>query len=175
LNAARCLFAFGAKSDEVRVYPGADVPLLLPAKHDPEIHGVDGLGGVEGLPALDDPRVLAFFENDDDGKRSRALDGMSKAIRKTWLGGSGRKVTVVASGPMTNIALFVSVYPDLLEAVEEIVFMGGGVGVGNRSAVAEFNILCDREFTSTSMCLPSSCKMQYIQSLSHKPMPLRSF
>jgi uridine nucleosidase len=46
---------------------------------------------------------------------------------------------------MTNIALFVNAYSDLLTAVEEFVFMGGGVGMGNRSAVAEYNILCDRE------------------------------
>jgi uridine nucleosidase len=106
---------------------------------------VDGLGGVEGLPDLDDHRVLAFFEEDSDGNRVRALDGMSRNIRKTWAKGAGHKVTVVSSGPMTNIALFVSVYPDLVEAIEEIVFMGGGVGVGNRSAVAEYNILCDRK------------------------------
>jgi uridine nucleosidase len=37
---------------------------------------------------------------------------------------------------MTNIALFVSVYPDLLGAIDEFIFMGGGVGVGNRSSVA---------------------------------------
>jgi uridine nucleosidase len=37
---------------------------------------------------------------------------------------------------MTNIALFVSVHPELMEAVEQFVFMGGGVGLGNRSAVA---------------------------------------
>jgi uridine nucleosidase len=37
---------------------------------------------------------------------------------------------------MTNIALFVSVYPELVEAVEQFVFMGGGIGLGNRSAVA---------------------------------------
>jgi uridine nucleosidase len=46
---------------------------------------------------------------------------------------------------MTNIALFLSAYPDLLIGIRELVFMGGGVGVGNRSAVAEYNILCDRE------------------------------
>jgi uridine nucleosidase len=46
---------------------------------------------------------------------------------------------------MTNIALFASVYPELLNAVEEFVFMGGAVGMGNRSAVAEYNIMCDRK------------------------------
>ena len=91
----------------------------------------------------------------DHGAPVRALEGMAAAISKTWDGGKGSKVFVVSSGPMTNVALFVSVYPELLEAVggsvifvrrllvsedmfhpEEFVFMGGGVGVGNRSASA---------------------------------------
>ncbi|KAF5333546.1 hypothetical protein D9611_002721 [Ephemerocybe angulata] len=154
LNAARCLFAFGSKPEDVRVFPGADQPLLFEAKHDPEIHGVDGLGGVEGLPALDDPRVLAFFEEDADGKRVRALEGMSRIIKQAWAKGTGHKVTVVSSGPMTNIALFFSVYPDFIEAVEEIVFMGGGVGVGNRSSVAEYNILCDPHSSQIVLNVP---------------------
>ena len=144
INAARCLLAFGGPTD-VRVYPGATEPLLLPAKHDPEIHGVDGLGGVEGLPASDSPEVRALFATHADGTRVRALEGMSTAIRAMWKGGAGSQVTVISTGPMTNIAHFVSVYADLLPAVEEFVFMGGGVGMGNRSAVAEFNILCDRK------------------------------
>lgn len=76
----------------------------------------------------------------------RALEGMVNEIRKTWKGGKGDKVTVISSGPLTNIALFISVYPDLIEqgAIDEFVFMGGGVGLGNRSAVAEYNILTDR-------------------------------
>jgi len=118
---------------------------LLPAKHDPEIHGEDGLGGVEGLPSSENPEVLALFATHQDGSRVHALDGMSQYIKSTWKNGAGSQVTVISSGPMTNIALFVSVYPDLLPAVEEFVFMGGGVGVGNRSAVAEYNILCDRK------------------------------
>jgi len=145
VNAARCLLAFGAQP-HVRVYPGASKPLLLPAKPDPEIHGDDGLGGVEGLPSADSAEVLALLAIDEDGSTVRALEGMAKSIKGTWNKGVGQKVTVISSGPMTNIALFVSVYPDLLDAVEEFVFMGGGVGMGNRSAVAEYNILCDREF-----------------------------
>jgi uridine nucleosidase len=45
---------------------------------------------------------------------------------------------------MTNLAVLLTVHPNLIECIEEIVFMGGGVGIGNRSAVAEYNILCDR-------------------------------
>jgi uridine nucleosidase len=132
-NAARCLVAFGASCD-IYVYPGATKPLLRPTRHDPEIHGVDGLGGVEGLPDANDPRVQARFTSGDDGRPIRALDGMARALRDAR--GRGHKVAVVSCGPMTNVALFVSVYPELLDAVEQFVFMGGGVGLGNRSAVA---------------------------------------
>ncbi|KAJ7734006.1 Inosine/uridine-preferring nucleoside hydrolase domain-containing protein [Mycena maculata] len=144
-NAARCLHAFGASSryPDIRVYPGATKPLLRPAKHDPEIHGADGLGGVEGLPDPESPEVVRWFAKDGDGAHIRALDGMALAVRRTWDGGNGSKVSIISSGPMTNVALFVAVYPHLLEAVEEFVFMGGAVGLGNRSAVAEYNILCD--------------------------------
>ena len=148
VNAARCLLAFGAQP-HVRVYPGAPKPLLLPAKPDPEIHGDDGLGGVEGLPPVDSAEVLALFATNEDGSTVRALEGMANSVKEMWNKGAGHKVTIISSGPMTNIALFVSVYPDLLDAVEEFVFMGGGVGIGNRSAVAEYNILCDRKFFAT--------------------------
>lgn len=133
---------------------------MLEAKHDPEIHGEDGLGGVEGLPAPDDPGVIAFFETDEDGGHVRALDGMVRAIKQTWRKGDGHKVTVISSGPMTNIALFVSVYSDLLDAVEEFVFMGGAVGLGNRSSVAEYNILCDPH--SAQIVLNASVKKTMI-------------
>ncbi|GLB34085.1 putative inosine-uridine preferring nucleoside hydrolase [Lyophyllum shimeji] len=152
-NAARCLLAFGAPP-EVRVYRGANKPLLVPARHDAEIHGPDGLAGVEGLPEPDDPDVLSWFATDADGAPIRALEGMAKAIRETWDKGAGHRVTVVSTGPMTNIALFVAAYADLLEAVEEFVFMGGGVGMGNRSAVAEFNILCDPHATQIVLDAP---------------------
>ncbi|ESK95141.1 cytidine uridine-specific hydrolase [Moniliophthora roreri MCA 2997] len=142
INAARCLLAFGAK-EHIRVYSGASKPLIRPTKHDPEIHGPDGLGGVEGLPGSSDPAVLAWIAKDVNGKPTRAIEGMAHHIKESWKAGSGKKVTIISCGPMTNIALFVSVYPDLIDAVEEFVFMGGGVGLGNRSAVAEFNILCD--------------------------------
>ncbi|KAI0920958.1 hypothetical protein AcV5_001296 [Taiwanofungus camphoratus] len=141
-NAARCLYAFGAP-DSVRVYPGATKPLIRPTRHDPEIHGADGLGGVEGLPSVENPGVRAHLQA--QGQTVRAIEGIARAIETTWRDGNGHQIVLVSSGPMTNIALFVSVYQDLLMGIEEIVFMGGGVGLGNRSASAEFNILCDPE------------------------------
>lgn len=112
-NAARCLYAFAAP-EHIRVCPGAKKPLIRPERHDPEIHGLDGLGGVEGLPDTDSLGVqtrLAY------GVPVRALEGMVEAISTTWNNGQGNKVTVVSSGPMTNIALFVSIYPELVDGI----------------------------------------------------------
>ncbi|KAI0722690.1 nucleoside hydrolase [Earliella scabrosa] len=150
-NAARCLYAFAAP-EHIRVCPGAKKPLIRLERHDPEIHGMDGLGGVEGLPPANSVHVQTRLAA--HGPPIRALEGMAKAISATWNNGEGHKVIIVSSGPMTNIALFVSVYPDLLDGIEEFVFMGGGVGVGNRSASAEFNILCDPEAAQIVLDVP---------------------
>ena len=115
-NAARCLHAFGAPS-AVKVYPGATQPLLRPARHDPEIHGESGLGGVEGLPSADLDEVRARMPSET--ATVRALEGMAAAVRETWKSGAGSKVTLVSSGPMTNIALFSCAYPKLIEAIGE--------------------------------------------------------
>ncbi|KAJ7167565.1 Inosine/uridine-preferring nucleoside hydrolase domain-containing protein [Mycena filopes] len=145
-NAARCLHAFGASSryPDIRVYPGAARPLLRPAKHDSgDPLAQMGSAASKDLPDSESPEVTRWLAKDADGEIIRALDGMARAVKDTWNRGKGHQVSIISSGPMTNIALFVAVYPDLLVAVEEFVFMGGGVGLGNRSAVAEYNILCD--------------------------------
>lgn len=167
------------------MHPGAAAPLLRPARADAEIHGPGGLGGVEGLPSADLDPVRARIDD-----RRPAVEAIAAAIGQTWKAGAGAKVTVVASGPLTNIALFVSVYPHLLDALERIVFMGGGIGVGNRTAVAgesprlqsslflfvrftfrrfvpEYNILCDRQLFHTLVFLPYTVALR-------QPRPLRS-
>lgn len=90
-------------------------PLLRQARYDAEIHGIDGLGGVEGLPTSEDPGVAARLHRDD--VPVRAIEGIANAVRKMWKQGSGPQVTIVSTGPMTNVALFISVYPDLLPAI----------------------------------------------------------
>jgi hypothetical protein len=47
---------------------------------------------------------------------------------------------LVATGSMTNMALLVSLYPEVVEWVKGVVIMGGAVKVGNVTPVAEFNI-----------------------------------
>ncbi|KEP55324.1 inosine-uridine preferring nucleoside hydrolase [Rhizoctonia solani 123E] len=138
-NAIRLLYAYGA-SDSIQVYPGAPQPLLRPTRADPEIHGVDGLGGVIGLP---DPKDTTIRSRYSKSSSVNAVQGLAQAVKKCT--SEGNKLYLVATGPLTNVALFSAIHPELLSGIGEIIFMGGGVGVGNRSATAEFNILCDPE------------------------------
>ncbi|KAG9123004.1 Uridine nucleosidase 1, partial [Ceratobasidium sp. 392] len=138
-NAIRLLYAYGA-GNKVKVYAGAAQPLLRPIRADPEIHGADGLGGVIGLPGPENPNVTNLF---NESKPLRAIRGLEAAAKQC--AENNTKLHIIASGPLTNIALFSASHPELIPHIEQIIFMGGGVGIGNRSAVAEFNILCDPE------------------------------
>jgi inosine-uridine nucleoside N-ribohydrolase len=66
-----------------------------------------------------------------------------------WIAGAltacPEPVTVVATGPLTNIALFLARYPELQRRVERIVLMGGAIGEGNLTPAAEFNMWVDPE------------------------------
>jgi inosine-uridine nucleoside N-ribohydrolase len=70
-----------------------------------------------------------------------ALDALADAVRRN----PGR-ITILALGPMTNVAVFLRLHPDLETRIARIVFMGGNVHVpGNASAAAEFNFWFDPE------------------------------
>ncbi|CAF1051969.1 unnamed protein product [Brachionus calyciflorus] len=58
---------------------------------------------------------------------------------------NSKKVTIIALGPLTNIALLIINYPDVINYVEKIVIMGGAVGFGNVGQISEFNIKIDPE------------------------------
>jgi inosine-uridine nucleoside N-ribohydrolase len=70
-----------------------------------------------------------------------ALDALAATVRQN----PGR-ITILALGPMTNVAMLLRLHPDLEEKIQRIVFMGGNVHVGgNASAAAEFNFWFDPE------------------------------
>ncbi|NAZ85100.1 uridine-preferring nucleoside hydrolase UriH [Kineococcus indalonis] len=108
---------------------GADRPLVRPAATAADIHGESGLDG----PQLPEP---AF-----------ALDPRHAVdlIVDTVMAHEPGTVTLVPTGALTNIALAARREPRIVERVEEVVLMGGGVHVGNHSAVAEFNVAVDPE------------------------------
>ena len=52
---------------------------------------------------------------------------------------------MIAIGPLTNIAILLTSYPEVQPFIKEIVLMGGSTGRGNVTPLAEFNIYCDPE------------------------------
>jgi pyrimidine-specific ribonucleoside hydrolase len=128
-NAGRIL-ALCDRSD-VPVAPGAARPLVHPQREQARRwHGDDGLGGrAAALPA---PAVPP------DARGSVAV--VAELLRAT-----AEPVTIAAIGPLTNVALLLAVHPELADRIARIVVMGGALGAGNTSGVAEFNVHCDPE------------------------------
>jgi purine nucleosidase/pyrimidine-specific ribonucleoside hydrolase len=113
---------------DVPVAQGANDPLAGKASAAPSIHGASALDGAE----LPEPhRELSPLP---------AVELIAELVRN-----SDRQVTLVPTGPMTNIAMFIQQYPDLLPKIDHISFMGGSVDRGNWTPYAEFNIWADPE------------------------------
>mmetsp|Transcript_24307 Transcript_24307/g.58659 ORF Transcript_24307/g.58659 Transcript_24307/m.58659 type:complete len:349 (+) Transcript_24307:428-1474(+) len=143
LNAQKIL-SLSNKLGEVTVLKGQSKPLLREKRHDPDIHGESGLEGSKALDAYSKAVVFPASEKlnaDHKGENTLWICKMAERITE-----APAPVTIVATGALTNVALFITLYPELLKTkVQQIVLMGGAIGIGNRSPVAEFNILCDPE------------------------------
>lgn len=115
--------------EDVPVYAGAHRPLVRNVEVAEEIHGESGLDGVE-LP--EPTRPIA---------RGHAAQFIVDTVMAAEIG----EITLVATGPLTNLALAARLEPDIVNRVREVVIMGGGYHEGNWTAVAEFNIWVDPE------------------------------
>jgi uridine nucleosidase len=144
INAARALVAFGAPAS-LLVHPGAPKPLIRDTLAAEEIHGSDGLGGSEGFPLGSDEavkdRIVKTHTHAVEAIKAAVVASRTSASSSSLAAqgpdASGQKLVLVATGALTNVALFLSTYPDLAkEGVEKIVIMGGSVGVGNYSPTA---------------------------------------
>jgi purine nucleosidase len=113
---------------DVPVVAGSPGPLVRPAIHARQVHGTSGLGAA---------RLPAASSGPAEG---HAVDFLGEAI-----GAEPGQVTLIATGPLTNIALTVRRYPDLVSQVSDFVIMGGSAGRGNVTPAAEFNIAADPE------------------------------
>jgi inosine-uridine nucleoside N-ribohydrolase len=116
---------------EIPVARGEASPLVgdpLTSKH---VHGQNGLGEVS-LPA---PGVKPYAFG--------ALHLIAEILES-----STEPVTLVPVGPLTNIALFLRVHPELKDKVREIVIMGGTTSVGTVKPTVSFNVLNDPEAAS---------------------------
>ena len=116
-----------AGREDLRVFAGCERPLELDPITAEYIHGNTGIDGV------------SVFEPKTPLQEQHAVDFIVEALLD-----SKEPVTLVPTGPMTNIATAIQREPSVLRNVEQIVSMGGAMREGgNRSPSAEFNILVD--------------------------------
>ncbi len=113
---------------DVPVVAGSPGPLVRPALHARRVHGASGLGAA---------RLPESASRPADG---HAVDYLAAAVRA-----EPGQITLVATGPLTNIALALRRYPDLVSQAGGFVIMGGSAGRGNVTPAAEFNIAADPE------------------------------
>jgi len=134
LNACKILELIGA--DHIPVAAGMQTPLVRPYPKDPFSHGDDGLGNL-GLPSPKlklDPRFAPDL------------------LTATVTAHSG-DITILAIGPLTNIALAVMRDPDLPKKVSELIVIGGAYGFNDAGStratgdnpVSEWNVYVDPE------------------------------
>lgn len=112
------------------VYRGMEHPLFNPeAFYAPDVHGADGLGGMDLPPS---PRPV---------ERKHAVD----AIIDLVMANPGQ-IEIVTCGPLTNLAAALEKEPQLAKSIQKVWVLGGSAGgAGNMTPNAEFNIYADPE------------------------------
>ncbi|HEU4746584.1 MAG TPA: nucleoside hydrolase [Anaerolineales bacterium] len=111
----------------IPVARGCELPLVQPSLLAPETHGDTGLGYAR-LPA---PRLKPISQH--------GVDFLIEQILR-----SPGEITLLAIGPLTNVALAIRQEPRVVEALKELIIMGGALRYeGNTTALAEFNTYVD--------------------------------
>jgi len=113
---------------DTKVYKGSSRAILKESPVCSAIHGESGLDGYT-FPSL------TIKEEKED-----AVSFIINTIKS-----SKEKVTMVTTGPMTNLALAIVLDPTILSNIDKIVLMGGSIGMGNVTPSSEFNIVTDPE------------------------------
>jgi len=112
----------------VPVAKGCHKPLIRPLETAEEIHGETGLDGAD----LPQPVVQALEKH--------AVDFLREVLL-----GVNEPATIVATAPLTNLAILLLVAPEVTTKIKRIIFMGGAINKGSRTQVAESNVYVDPE------------------------------
>ena len=134
---ARRILALLAPSVWPAVAQGLGRPLRRPLHTATAFHHHDGLGGVTHLRHADGSQRYPVPEQ--PAVHRQAVQRLLQVVQHC-----GRNLTVIALGPLTNIARAIQLAPALMQQLGRLVVMGGAISVpGNVSPVAEFNIFVD--------------------------------
>lgn len=120
----------------IPVYAGCGQPMVRDKVIAGDIHGETGLDGP------------VFEELNREIEADHAVNYIIKTLMN-----SPEKITMVTTGPMTNLGMALRMEPKILDKIQEIVFMGGSYANGNVTPAAEFNILADAE--AAHVCISS--------------------
>lgn len=124
-NALQLLHFWNA---DIPLAQGAATPLLRPLRDAAYVHGESGMEGYD------------FVEHDRQPLAKPAFIALRDALIS-----APEPITLVAIGPLTNIALLLMHYPECTFNIRRLVIMGGSAGRGNFTPNAEFNIAVDPE------------------------------
>lgn len=131
-----CYVLDTAGAGEIPLARGAAAPLLAAPADAGRFHGSDGLAG---------------FSRQSDRRIDRrpAIDLLRHELSAAVA--TGEPVTVVATAPLTNIALLLRAHPEVAAGIERLIFMGGSAGPGNVTAAAEHNVFHDPEAAAITL------------------------
>ena len=107
---------------------GANKPLERPRDKSIQAHGKTGLGQYE-FPSLELKPI-----------KDKAVPKMYQILKE-----SNGKTTIIALGPLTNIARLVKTFPDIIEKIDSIVISGGLLNDNPKNPYIGFNIMQDPE------------------------------
>ena len=110
----------------VPVYSGMSRPMIREQLIADDIHGETGLDG----PKFEELKIKA--------ENKHAVNFIIDTLMN-----SDEKITLVPTGPITNIGMAIRFEPKIIEKINRIVLMGGSYQLGNMTPAAEFNILAD--------------------------------
>ncbi len=130
-NALRSAACFGWR---MPIHAGCDQPLACDLVTAQNILGLDAMASAgRSLPLV----------------RSALASADAVPALTTYLAAAAAPVTILALGPLTNVAAVLLARPDLASQVGQLLWMGGSAGPGNHSAAAEFNAAVDPESVQT--------------------------
>lgn len=99
-----------------------------------------------------------FIGSTPSKRRPEKLDAVHFYV--DYLRSASQKVTVILLGPQTNLALALTICPEIAANIEEVIMMGGGLYKTNATIAAEFNIYQDPE--AAQIVAESGCPLTYV-------------